>query len=343
MVSLRGPKLKIFAGILAAICLAAGIYLTFFHSRGFVKTTGTIVSLREDSSDNSAVYFPTVEYSVDGKTYTGELDTSSGSYKVGRTISILYDPNNPAVVHGGGGIGVYLMAVSAVILAAVIWSGVQKRQGLKQLEEENVLHGNTGLAPSVKGEERELCFLTDTGTAKIGHRIEDKQRRVLYEAKMTKFSLTAPYGFDFIDHEHSRTTHHLVGHEQETDWNSFLLDNNYTFELDGEDIWKYMKSNGIDVKTERMDGTLYPRYRVLRNGEEIAVLESSSQYVHEEDAGQHSMMSKLAVPGFYRIRTCEENLDAVFVTAMAFARSHALNDEGGTFGKQIRSALGRKR
>ena len=53
-------------------------------------------------------------------------------------------------------------------------------------------------------------------------------------------------------------------------------------------------------------------------------------------------MSKLAVPGFYRIRTREENLDAVFVTAMAFARSRALNDEGGTFGKQIRSSLGKK-
>ncbi len=54
------------------------------------------------------------------------------------------------------------------------------------------------------------------------------------------------------------------------------------------------------------------------------------------------MTNKVVFPGFYRIRTREENLDAVFVTAMAFARSRALNDEGGTFGKQIRSALGKK-
>ncbi len=33
MISLRGPKLKILAGILGAIALVAGIYLTFFHSR----------------------------------------------------------------------------------------------------------------------------------------------------------------------------------------------------------------------------------------------------------------------------------------------------------------------
>ena len=111
MISLRGPKLKILAAVLAVIALAAGIYLTFFRSQGFVKTTGTIVSLREDSSDDSTVYFPTVEYTVDGKTYTGELDTGSGSYKVGKTIPVLYDPNDPAVVHDGSGVGIYFIVV----------------------------------------------------------------------------------------------------------------------------------------------------------------------------------------------------------------------------------------
>ena len=75
---------------------------------------------------------------------------------------------------------------------------------------------------------------------------------------------------------------------------------------------------------------------------EIYMIVSSSQYVHEEDAEQHNVVSKLAVPGFYRIWTREVNLDAVFVTAMAFARSRALNDEGGTFGKQIRASLRNK-
>lgn len=64
--------------------------------------------------------------------------------------------------------------------------------------------------------------------AVIGHRIEDRQRRVLYEAKMTKFTLTSPYGFDFIDHEHGRTMPHLVGHEEVSEYNSFLLDSNYS-------------------------------------------------------------------------------------------------------------------
>ena len=276
MISLRGPKLKIFAAILAAIALAAGVYLTFFHSRGFVKTTGTIVSLREDDSDDGGIYFPTVEYTVDGKTYTGELTTGKGSYKVGKTMTVLYDPDDPGVVHDGGGVGIYLLVVGGLILAVVAWSTVQTKRGLKRLEEQHEMQGGAGLAPSVQGEERKLYFLSDLGTAKVGHRIEDGQRRVLYEAKMTKFSLTSPYGFDFIDHEHGRTMPHLVGHEEETEWNSFLLDSNYTFDLDGEDIWKYLKRNGIDVRTERMDSSIWPLYRIFRDGAEIAVLESSS-------------------------------------------------------------------
>ena len=74
----------------------------------------------------------------------------------------------------------------------------------------------------------------------------------------------------------------------------------------------------------------------------LYIWEENAGEIHEEDAAQHSVASKLAVPGFYRIRTREENLDAVFVTAMAFARSRALNDEGGTFGKQLRAGFGKK-
>ena len=94
MISLRGPKLKIFAAVLAVIALAGGIYFTFFESRGFVKTTATIVDLEVNfgAADESDTYTPTVEYTVDGKTYTGKLNQSSSSYKVGKTITVLYDP-----------------------------------------------------------------------------------------------------------------------------------------------------------------------------------------------------------------------------------------------------------
>ena len=128
MFSVRGSKLKIFAGILAAIVLITGVYMTFFQSRGFVKTTASITDVRMDSAGESTIYYPTVEYTVDGKTYTTELDTGSRSYRIGQTLSVLYNPDNPAVAHDGGSIGLYLMIAGAVILAVIAFSAIKEKQ-----------------------------------------------------------------------------------------------------------------------------------------------------------------------------------------------------------------------
>ena len=45
MISIKGPGLKIFAAILAAIALGYGIYSTFLRSAGFVDGTATIISI----------------------------------------------------------------------------------------------------------------------------------------------------------------------------------------------------------------------------------------------------------------------------------------------------------
>ena len=128
MFSAGGPKLKIFAGILALIVLIVGVYMTFFQSRGFVKATAVITDVRMDSTGESTVYYPTVEYTVNGKTYTAELDTASSSYRIGQAISVLYDPGNPSVVHDGSGFGLYLMIAGAVILAVVVFSAIREKQ-----------------------------------------------------------------------------------------------------------------------------------------------------------------------------------------------------------------------
>lgn len=335
--SIKGPGLKIFAAIIAVIALGAGIWMTFFSSAGFEKTTATIVSIEDDPDyipdpdvENDTQRIVTVEYTVDGKNYTSELDSDSPSYQVGRDVEVLYDPQNPETIHSGLGFGIYLMIIGGVILILIIVLTIRKKASLKQLKE---TRGEISYAPSEKGEERELYFLTDVGTPKYGHRIEDENRRVLYEAKMTKFTLTNPFGFDFIDHERGVTTPHLIGHEEESDWNSILLDNHYTFTFDGEDIWKHLKRNGITVNSKLASGKiLTSSYTILRNGEEIAYVEATGRYAHEDDSQDHKAASKVPVRGFYRIRTREKNLDLLFVTILAFARSGASDDKGGTYG-----------
>lgn len=336
MVSLRGIRLRYIALVIALIAIAAGVYLTFFHSKGFEKTTAEIVSIEEQEKlfeDDDTQYTVKVKYTVNGTEYVEELGSYSPSYKVGKTINVLYDPNNPSEVHSGNGFGIYVLIAGVVILAVAVASIVIGRIKLKKLEETENVGKEAVYAPSVSGEERELYFLTDLGTLKAGHRIEDANRSVLFEAVMTKHSLTSPYEFDFIDHVNNVTKAHLVGHEESTEWNSLLIDNNHTFKFDGEDVWKHLKRNGIDVKSKIGGGSgklIGVNFTVCRDDAELARVESTSQYVHEEDAEAHKIASAIPAKGFYRVWTKEQNLELLFLTILAFARTEASDASGGT-------------
>ena len=335
MFSVKGPGIKIVATILALAALGFGIYTTFFQSAGYVDGTATIISIEEDPNyvpdpdkTNDVQYIVTAKYTVDGKEYTRVLDSYDPTKKVGDTVGIKYDPKDPSKVTSGFGFGIYLLIAGALILLIVIFTTVKKKVSVKKLKEMN---GDLTFAPSEKGEERKLYFVTDLGTPKYGHRIEDQNRKVLYEAKMTKFTLSTPFGFNFIDHEHGKTTPHLIGHAEETDWNMLLIDNNYTISFDGKDIWKQLRNIGvtIDSRFGKAQGVM-PSYTISKDGEELAYAENTSQYVHEEDEEQHKVAGKVPVQGFYRIRTREKNLDLLFTILVAMARSGATDERGGT-------------
>ena len=332
MISVKGPGLKIFAAIIAVIALGFGIYSTFFRSAGYETTAATITSIEEDpdyipdpDNQNDKQYIVTAKYTVDGKEYTRRLDSYSPSYKVGGEVEIKYDPKDPTKVTSGFGFGIYLMIAGGVILLIIVFVTVKKKISVKDLKQMN---GELTFEPSVKGEERKLYFLTDMGTVKVGHRLEDKNGKVLYEAKMKKFNPLSAFEFDFIDREKNKTTPHLIGHAEETNWNSLLIDNNFTFTFDGKDVWKQLRNLGVTIQS-RLDGVM-PNYSICLNGNELAFAESTSQYVHEEDEEAHKVASKIPAQGFYRVRTKEQNLDLLFVILVALARSGATDERGGS-------------
>lgn len=335
--SFKGLGIKVVATIIALVAIVFGVYLTFFQSKGFVKTTATIVSIVElpsSSPDDSPDFDVTVKYTADGKEYTEKLGSYSPSYKEGKTIDILYNPDNPSQITGGKGFGIYVLVIGIVILAIVIISVVKAKLSLKKLKTTQAVGKDATYPPIQFGEERELYFLTDLGTPKYGHRIEDANRRVLIEAKMTKFTLTSPFGFDFIDHVSGKTTSHLIGHTEESEWNSLIIDDHSTISFDGEDIWKHLKRNGVRVDSRYGGGSgkiIGVNYVIYRNDVEIARVESTGHRVHEEDAAAGGKLENAFSNNmFFRIWTKAENLDLIFVTLLAFARTGASADNGGS-------------
>ncbi len=325
----RGLSVNFLTGVLALVAIAVGIYLAFFQKRGFEKMEVPIASVDADSES------AWVEYDVDGTHYIQELDSFSGSYKVGKIVTIYYDPKDPGVIHTGGAVDYIILGIGIVLLAATIFSSLRSKKTVAQVREAQL---DIPYAPSVQGEMRHLYFATDTGTYKFGHRIEDADRRVLYEGKVTKFHLLSPVEFEFIDHEHNRSTPHAVGQTETSEYSSPFSDDYSTFDFDGEDIWDHIKRSGIRVESRFMEGkTGWPEYDIYREGALIAHVESSSYYVHEEDAQEKGKLRTfLPARGYYRIDTREQNLDLLFVVLLAFARTSSLDGDGGNFGLLFR-------
>ena len=231
--------------------------------------------------------------------------------------------------------GLQLGMRQAAVAALAVFMLFRKDRSTTKDEAVLEAHSNgITYAPSDQGEERELYFLTDLGTMKFGHRIEDADRRVLYEAKVTKYAALKDIEMEFIDHVHGISETHFVGHEVNTEYGSMLADSHSTFDYDGEDIWAHLRRNGVSVESSFKPGKiLAPQYRIFRNGEEIAFAESCNANVHEEDeAAKSKLASAFASRYFFRIWTREKNVELIFITLMAFARSSANDDEGGNFG-----------
>ena len=201
-----GFPFKAFALVMGAIALGCGIYWTFV----------------KPSEDGFGTYLLIVGVVIIGATLVTSARTK-------RSVAEVKAQQRAA----GTGVGAREGAAAGTTGTAGTAAGATGAQAGPQFGAD----GELLYMPSVQGEERELYFITDRGTAKIGHRIEDKDRNVLYEAKVTHFTLMAPTGFDFIDHVNGTTIPHVVGHEEETDYNTILIDNRSTFTLDGDMLY----------------------------------------------------------------------------------------------------------
>ncbi len=296
------------------ICL--GAYTGFIRNSGFEKTTAVITRVEKLDEETSQA---TVTYTAGGRTYTQVLDSFSPSYQEGKEITVEYDPADPSVVHAySPGLTLYLIGGGAVMVLLTVLGFLKNRKQREDLASRET--GPLFRAPRKGEEERRLYFLTDQGTAKGTCHIEDAERTVLYEAVCTKFNVIGDSKYEFVDHVLDRRTAHLIGKTATTESSAvWALDKHSTFDLDGRDIWKTLHENGVTIQTG-LDGLKWA-YTIFRDGEEIATAVNTNKLVHEEDAEARGALAKVPFPGFFRIRTREENLDVIFLTLMAIGRT----------------------
>ena len=94
---------KFGAIIVGVIFIAVGAFLYFNNQRltkvCTVETTAIVVDMKEDYQIDEGVtrytYYPIIEYSVDGRKMEQTMSSGSSTpaYRIGETITILYNPD----------------------------------------------------------------------------------------------------------------------------------------------------------------------------------------------------------------------------------------------------------
>ena len=154
-----------------------------------------------------------------------------------------------------------------------------------------------------------------TGTMKQAFFLEDENGNVIYEGKMTKFSLFGASPFEFVNHVTNKSEEHKVGktvtiEQGGNDLISFMSKRSY-FKYDDKKIWDYLHDLGIRIDSKVSTSKIGMTYEVSFEGKPLATIASSSL----------KGKSIITTDMYYDV-TCEEkDLDLAFLVAFSIAKT----------------------
>lgn len=312
---------------LGIILIVFGIILAGFHTGNYMETTGTIASVTEvpKAADESQTYDLEINYTVDGIAYTTIFSGFSGNYKTGDTIKLFYNPDDPEMTTNtkSNVIAPIMIGAGALVLAFGVYKTVAAFKKSKELD--SGIPGGKFPTEAFDGfkdapEVKEIYCLFDGKNLKPGYILEDAERRRLFDGTMTKQALVGARSFTFTNHLTGSVKEHAVGHTTTQTYNDELFSAKSYFKFDGKNIWDVLHERGIRLSTNLTSKFPNLRYDVIKDGKAFAIIETSSKYVHEDEAAEH----KLNIPVgryYYRIWTDSDDLDLLFLTIFAISET----------------------
>ena len=104
-----------------------GIWVQFIRTSGYVPVEAEITKIEKISNSTqswskhrtSANYVAYVQYEVDGKTYVGQSDIWESGMSTGQTVTIFYNPDNPAEMGGDAKwLGWFIICIGGIAVLA---------------------------------------------------------------------------------------------------------------------------------------------------------------------------------------------------------------------------------
>ena len=153
-----------------------------------------------------------------------------------------------------------------------------------------------------------------TGTIKEGFTLVDEDNNLVYEGRMTKFSLFGAAPYQFINHLTNKSEEHKVGKTITAEESGLagMFSVSSSFKYDGEKIWYYLHDKGIRINSTTSNSKIGMNYEVSFEGKEIATISSSSP----------KGKSFITTDMFYDVICDEKDLDIVFLVAFSIAKTN---------------------
>lgn len=308
------------------VLIVFGIITTMFFGGDMIETTGKVIGVEETvDSENKKEYDVTVSYTVDGKEYTGTFGGMGSGYNVGDEIKVFYDAENPTTISNTGSTLLFGLGAMALGLAALVLGILRTVKAVKKSRELDQTAGKA--VPSAdfsnykeRAGVKEIYCRYDGNTFKPGYILEDADRKVLYEGKMTKNALVGARTFEFTDAATGAVTEHEVGHTVTETFNNEFFSVKSSFKFDGKNIWDLLHERGLRMNTNLVSKFPNLIYEVSKNGEAYARIETSGQFVHEDEAAQHAVNIPVG-KWYYRIWTDSEDYETIFLTVFGLSES----------------------
>lgn len=330
-------KIRFYASfiIIALLIFAISVIGIVSPKTERLTATAVISEIHEeyDAAQEMTVYTVYVDYEIDGNKYSHiEYGSYDSTMKVGKAVEIEYNPENPEDIQSPGSEkipyitgGVSLIAVIACIVM-LVKSIKQKSSDSEEYNRVDISKADPAEIEAIRNSNepmKNFTFQFDTKFPGQNYLMKDENKNVVYEAKMTKFSLVKPIAYDFINVFGNQTTPHQIGHTVSTSIGStggfgYRVPINSSFTIDGVKNWDFLAEKGFGFDFS-MNG-IKPCFDVKHYGVSVAYIETAGTEILK-DTETKNPIAKLPTNGLFRVQCRYSDIDMVFMTCVSISRA----------------------
>lgn len=314
--------------LVGALFAVFGGFAAFGEKAEYAQTDATVMSTRNEYDEFQEMFqdYATVEYVVDGVTYTGEISCSDTT-ESGDIIVVQYnvaDPNEVSLPGGEWvpylffGLGVVIVAIG-VVLAVKTLSDKSTNAQFDQVDTTNVPQEEVARIANSNEQSGKYLFYF-AGKLNQGYVLADENHTQIIVAECEKVQLFKPTHYTLTDNRTGNSTEHDLGHTTTISYgfNNVSIPTNSSFKIDGKDCWQFLADMGYSLEPHLQGITL--NFDVKHYGVPVAFVRSAGSNILPQRQDKQSKLGNIPTQGLYRIDCPPSELEAVFWVCVIISR-----------------------